>query len=116
MTSVDKANVLATSRLWRETVEEVAAGYPDVTLEHMYVDNATMQLLKAPSQFDVMLCSNMFGDILSDECAMVTARWHVALGLRLGGSASALRARGGSAPDIAGEGSANRSPRFSRPP
>ena len=69
VTSVDKANVLATSVLWRETVDEVARDYPDVKLEHVYVDNATMQLIRDPSQFDVMLCSNIFGDILSDECA-----------------------------------------------
>ena len=72
VTSVDKANVLATSVLWRETVDEVARDYPDVKLEHVYVDNATMQLIRDPSQFDVMLCSNIFGDILSDECAMIT--------------------------------------------
>ena len=63
VTSVDKANVLATSVLWRETVDEVARDYPDVKLEHVYVDNATMQLIRDPSQFDVMLCSNIFGDI-----------------------------------------------------
>lgn len=108
VTSVDKANVLATSRLWRETVEEVAAGYPDVTLEHMYVDNATMQLLKAPSQFDVMLCSNMFGDILSDECAMVTGSMGMLPSASLGGSGFGLyEPAGGSAPDIAGKGIAN---------
>lgn len=71
VTSIDKANVLASSVLWRETVEQVAADYPDVALSHLYIDNATMQLIKAPSQFDVVLCSNMFGDILSDECAQI---------------------------------------------
>jgi 3-isopropylmalate dehydrogenase len=108
VTSVDKANVLATSRLWRETVEEVAADNPDVTLEHMYVDNATMQLLKAPSQFDVVLCSNMFGDILSDECAMVTGSMGMLPSASLGGSGFGLyEPAGGSAPDIAGKGIAN---------
>ncbi len=71
VTSIDKANVLA-SILWREVVTEVAKSYPDVALNHMYIDNATMQLIKDPSQFDVLLCSNLFGDILSDECAMIT--------------------------------------------
>ena len=72
MTSIDKANVLQSSILWREIVSEVAKQYPDVELSHMYIDNATMQLIKDPSQFDVLLCSNLFGDILSDECAMIT--------------------------------------------
>ncbi|MBP8280458.1 MAG: 3-isopropylmalate dehydrogenase, partial [Aeromonas sp.] len=72
VTSIDKANVLASSILWREVVTEVAKSYPDVALNHMYIDNATMQLIKDPSQFDVLLCSNLFGDILSDECAMIT--------------------------------------------
>jgi len=72
---VDKANVLVTSRLWREIAEEVAKDYPDVELDHIYIDNATMQIMKNPAQFDVMLCSNLFGDIVSDECAMMTALW-----------------------------------------
>lgn len=70
--SIDKANVLQSSILWREVVEEIAKDYPDVELSHMYIDNATMQLIKDPAQFDVMLCSNIFGDIISDECAMIT--------------------------------------------
>lgn len=70
--SIDKANVLQSSILWREVVTEIAKNYPDVELCHMYIDNATMQLIKDPSQFDVMLCSNIFGDIISDECAMIT--------------------------------------------
>lgn len=70
--SVDKANVLASSQLWREVVEEVAKDYPDVELSHMYVDNAAMQLVRAPKQFDVMVTDNMFGDILSDEASMLT--------------------------------------------
>ena len=72
MTSVDKANVLDSSPLWRKIVEEVAEDYPDVTLEHMLVDNCAMQLVKDPAQFDVILTENMFGDILSDEASMVT--------------------------------------------
>ena len=69
---MDKANVLQSSILWRETVTEVAKEYPEVTLEHIYIDNATMQLIKAPESFDVLLCSNIFGDIISDEAAMIT--------------------------------------------
>ncbi len=72
VTSIDKANVLQSSILWREIVNEIATEYPDVELAHMYIDNATMQLIKDPSQFDVLLCSNLFGDILSDECALIT--------------------------------------------
>lgn len=108
VTSVDKANVLATSQLWREVVTEVAADYPDVTLDHMYVDNATMQLVRNPSQFDVMLCSNMFGDILSDECAMITGSMGMLPSASLGETGFGLyEPAGGSAPDIAGKNIAN---------
>jgi 3-isopropylmalate dehydrogenase len=108
VTSVDKANVLVCSRLWREVTEEVAKEYPDVTLEHIYIDNATMQLVRWPAQFDVMLCSNLFGDIVSDECAMLTG----SMGLLPSASINAqgfgmYEPAGGSAPDIAGKGIAN---------
>jgi 3-isopropylmalate dehydrogenase len=108
VTSVDKANVLETSRLWRRVVGEVAKDYPDCELEHMLADNCAMQLVESPERFDVIVTENMFGDILSDEAAAVTG------GLGLAGSAS-LSQRGpgifepvhGSAPDIAGRGVAN---------
>jgi 3-isopropylmalate dehydrogenase len=108
VTSVDKANVLLCSRLWREVTEEVALDYPDVTLEHIYIDNATMQLLRAPSSFDVMLCSNLFGDIISDECAMITGSMGLLPSASINGSGFGLfEPAGGSAPDIAGQGIAN---------
>lgn len=108
VTSVDKANVLQTSILWRETVNEVAKGYPDVELEHIYIDNATMQLIKDPSQFDVLLCDNLFGDILSDECAMITGSMGLLPSASLNEQGFGLyEPAGGSAPDIAGKGIAN---------
>jgi len=108
VTSVDKANVLVTSRLWREVVEEVATEYPDVTLEHIYIDNATMQLIGNPAQFDVMLCSNLFGDILSDECAMLTGSMGLLPSASINGDGFGMyEPAGGSAPDIAGKGIAN---------
>lgn len=106
--SVDKANVLEVSRLWRQTVDEVASGYSDVSLSHMYVDNAAMQLVRAPKQFDVIVTGNLFGDILSDEAAMLTG----SIGML---PSASLNERGqglyepchGSAPDIAGKNLAN---------
>lgn len=106
--SVDKANVLESSRLWREVVEEVAKDYPDVELSHMYVDNAAMQLVRAPKQFDVVVTDNLFGDILSDEASMLTG----SIGMLPSASLDANN-KGmyepchGSAPDIAGKGLAN---------
>ena len=108
VTSVDKANVLVCSRLWREVTEEVAKDYPDVTLEHIYIDNATMQLIRYPNSFDVMLCSNLFGDIISDECAMITGSMGLLPSASINGSGFGLyEPAGGSAPDIAGKGIAN---------
>lgn len=106
--SIDKANVLSTSIVWRETVERVAKQYPDVELSHMYVDNAAMQLVKWPKQFDVMLCGNMFGDIISDEAAMLTGSLGMLPSASLAeGSFGMYEPSGGSAPDIAGQGIAN---------
>ncbi|SEA08101.1 3-isopropylmalate dehydrogenase [Desulfuromusa kysingii] len=106
--SIDKANVLSTSVLWREVVERVSKEYPDVELSHMYVDNAAMQLVRWPKQFDVMLCSNMFGDIISDEAAMLTGSLGMLPSASLAeGSFGMYEPSGGSAPDIAGQGIAN---------
>jgi len=108
VTSVDKANVLTTMVLWREVVIEVAAEYPDVELNHIYVDNATMQLVRQPQQFDVMLCGNMFGDIVSDEAAMLTGSMGMLASASLNKENFGLfEPAGGSAPDIAGQGIAN---------
>jgi 3-isopropylmalate dehydrogenase len=106
--SIDKANVLSTSVLWREVVERVAKEYPDVELSHMYVDNAAMQLVRWPKQFDVMLCGNMFGDIISDEAAMLTGSLGMLPSASLAeGTFGMYEPSGGSAPDIAGQGIAN---------
>ena len=108
VTSVDKANVLQASILWRETVTEVAKDYPEVTLDHIYIDNATMQLIKAPESFDVLLCSNIFGDIISDEAAMITGSMGMLPSASLNEDGFGLyEPAGGSAPDIAGKGIAN---------
>ena len=108
MTSVDKANVLETSRLWRRVVSEVARDYPDVELDHMLVDNAAMQLATAPERFDVLVTENMFGDILSDLAAAVTGGLGLAPSASLGdGGPGLFEPVHGSAPDIAGRGIAN---------
>lgn len=108
VTSIDKANVLTTMVLWREVVLEVAKDYPDVELNHLYVDNATMQLVRDPHQFDVMLCGNMFGDIISDEAAMLTGSMGLLASASLNKDKFGLyEPAGGSAPDIAGKGIAN---------
>jgi 3-isopropylmalate dehydrogenase len=108
LTSVDKANVMETSRLWRRVVDEIAADYPDVEVEHMLVDNAAMQLVRAPQQFDVILTENTFGDILSDVAAEVTGGLGLAPSASLGDHAPALfEPVHGSAPDVAGQGVAN---------
>jgi 3-isopropylmalate dehydrogenase len=106
--SIDKANVLSTSVLWREVVERVAKQYPDIALSHMYVDNAAMQLVRWPKQFDVMLCGNMFGDIISDEAAMLTGSLGMLPSASIAESSFGMyEPSGGSAPDIAGQGIAN---------
>jgi 3-isopropylmalate dehydrogenase len=113
LTSIDKANVLENGLLWRATVEKVAKGYPDVKLSHLYVDNAAMQLIKNPKGFDVVLAENLFGDILSDEMAMIAGSLGMLASASLGkqrddGSYFGLfEPSGGTAPDIAGKGIAN---------
>jgi 3-isopropylmalate dehydrogenase len=108
VTSVDKANVLETFQFWKDVVTEVGAGYPDVALDHMYVDNAAMQLVKAPKKFDVIVTGNMFGDILSDEAAMLTGSIGMLPSASLNDRKQGLyEPSHGSAPDIAGKGIAN---------
>jgi 3-isopropylmalate dehydrogenase len=111
--SVDKANVLETSQLWRDVVIEVAAEYPDVQLSHMYVDNAAMQLVRDPGQFDVIVTGNLFGDILSDQASMCVGSIGLLASASLGEQRTGFGTKGlyepihGSAPDIAGQGRAN---------
>ena len=105
--SVDKANVLEVSQLWRETTEEVAKEYPEVELTHMYVDNASMQLIRDPKQFDVILTGNIFGDILSDEASMISGSIGLLPSASIGGKIGVYEPIHGSAPDIAGQGIAN---------
>jgi 3-isopropylmalate dehydrogenase len=113
LTSIDKANVLENSVLWRKTLTEIAPQYPEVTLAHLYVDNAAMQLIKNPKGFDVILAENLFGDILSDEMAMITGSLGMLPSASLGLSETAhgrfglFEPSGGTAPDIAGKGIAN---------
>ena len=107
VTSVDKANVLESSELWRRIVSDVQTQYPDVELNHIYVDNAAMQLVRNPRQFDVMLCNNMFGDILSDEAAMLTGSIGMLPSASVGAQVGLFEPIHGSAPDIAGKNIAN---------
>ncbi len=108
VTSIDKANALTTMILWREVVSDIGKEYDDVDVEHLYIDNATMQLVKNPRQFDVLLCSNLFGDIISDECAMLTGSIGLLASASLNDNEFGLyEPAGGSAPDIAGKGIAN---------
>lgn len=107
VTSVDKANVLEVSGLWREVVLEVAADYPDIELDHQFVDNCSMQLIRNPAQFDVILTGNLFGDILSDESAMLTGSIGMLPSASLGEHSALYEPVHGSAPDIAGEDKAN---------
>ncbi len=107
VTSVDKANVLESSELWRKVVIDVHKGYPDVELGHIYVDNAAMQLVRNPRQFDVLLCNNMFGDILSDEAAMLTGSIGMLPSASVGAKIGLFEPIHGSAPDIAGKNIAN---------
>jgi 3-isopropylmalate dehydrogenase len=108
VTSVDKANILETSRLWRQTAIDVAKGFPDVTLEHMLVDTASMRLISSPAAFDVLVTENMFGDILTDEASVLAGSMGLLPSASIGeGGPGVYEPIHGSAPDIAGKGSAN---------
>jgi 3-isopropylmalate dehydrogenase len=107
LTSVDKANVLAVSQLWRDIVTDVARGYPDVQLDHVLVDNCAMALVNRPTQFDTIVTENTFGDILSDEAAILAGSMGMLPSASIGGSVGLYEPVHGSAPDIAGQGVAN---------
>jgi 3-isopropylmalate dehydrogenase len=107
LTSVDKANVLETSQLWRDTVNEIATEYPDVKVEHILVDSCAMKLVTAPASFDVVLAENLFGDILTDEASAITGSLGMLPSATIGGSVDLYEPIHGSAPDIAGKGIAN---------
>src|SRR4029077_4454409 len=107
LTSVDKANVLEVSQLWRATVNEVAAEFPGVTVEHQYVDAMSMHLMNQPRNYDVVLTENLFGDILSDESAVITGSLGMLPSATIGGKVNLYEPVHGSAPDIAGQGKAN---------
>lgn len=107
LTSVDKANVLETSQLWRRIVTEMSHAYPDVKLDHMYVDACAMHLVTNPTRFDVILTENLFGDILSDEAAAITGSLGMLASATIGGGVNLYEPVHGSAPDIAGKGIAN---------
>jgi len=107
VTSVDKFNVLESSRLWHDVAEEVAQGFPDIAFEHQIVDNTAMQLIRAPKSFDVMVTTNMFGDILSDEASMLTGSLGMLPSACIGGKVALYEPSHGSAPDITGTGKAN---------
>jgi 3-isopropylmalate dehydrogenase len=107
LTSVDKANVLVVSQLWREVVTQVARDYPDVTLDHLLVDNCAMALIHRPTQFDTIVTENTFGDILSDEAAILAGSMGMLPSASLGGSVGLYEPVHGTAPDIAGKGIAN---------
>lgn len=107
VTSVDKANILETSMFWRQIVKEVAVNYPEVKLDHLYVDNCAMQIIRYPGQFDVILSDNMFGDILSDEASMLTGSLGMLPSASIGDKKGLYEPIHGSAPDIAGKGIAN---------
>jgi 3-isopropylmalate dehydrogenase len=107
LTSVDKANVLEASRLWRQTVDEISHDYPDITVEHLFVDACAMHLVTNPSRFDVIVTENMFGDILSDEAAVLTGSLGMLASATIGGKVGLYEPIHGSAPDIAGQNIAN---------
>ncbi|MGB9734970.1 MAG: 3-isopropylmalate dehydrogenase [bacterium] len=107
VTNVDKANILETSMFWRQVVKEIAVNYPDIKLDHMYVDNCAMQIIRNPAQFDVILTDNMFGDILSDEASMLTGSLGMLPSASIGDKKGLYEPIHGSAPDIAGKGIAN---------